>query len=163
MPLNWNPRRIAPAGVAALAAVVLFLATACPGDDADTPASAPDSTATHTMTTSTATATPAVESTSTSTSESRFSGVDGRALYGQACSACHGQALEGTNSGPTFLNRIYAPGHHADISFMFAIERGVRAHHWNFGNMAPVEGLTQEQVLAIIGFIREQQREAGIE
>ena len=161
MPLNWNPRRIAPAGVAALAAVVLFLATACPGGDADTPASAPDSTATHTMTTSTATATPNAES--TPTSESRFSGVDGRALYGQACAVCHGPALEGTDSGPTFLNRIYAPGHHADISFMFAIERGVRAHHWTFGNMAPVEGLTQEQVLAIIGFIREQQREAGIE
>ena len=76
---------------------------------------------------------------------------------------CHGQALEGTNAGPTFLNRIYAPGHHADISFMFAIERGVRAHHWNFGNMVPVEGLSQEQVLAIIAFIREEQRAAGIE
>lgn len=153
MPLNWQPRRIAPAGVAALAAVVLFLATACPGDNADTPSS----TATPTPTVETPTPTP------TSTPESRFSGVDGRALYGQACAVCHGQALEGTNSGPTFLNRVYAPGHHADISFMFAIERGVRAHHWNFGNMAPVEGLTQQQVLAIIGFIREQQREAGIE
>ncbi len=153
MPLNWQPRRIAPAGVAALAAVVLFLATACPGDDADTPSS----TATPTPTVETPTPTP------TSTPESRFSGVDGRALYGQACAVCHGQALEGTNNGPTFLDRIYAPGHHADISFMFAIERGVRAHHWNFGNMAPVEGLTQQQVLAIIGFIREQQREAGIE
>ena len=95
--------------------------------------------------------------------EPRFSGTDGRSLYGQACSVCHGQALEGTNAGPTFLNRIYAPGHHADISFMFAIERGVRAHHWNFGNMAPVEGLSQEQVLAIIAFIREEQRAAGIE
>ena len=152
MPLNWQPRRIAPAGVAALAAVLLFLATACPGDDP-----APSSTATPTPTAETPTPTP------TSTPESRFSGVDGRALYGQACAVCHGQALEGTNNGPTFLDRIYAPGHHADISFMFAIERGVRAHHWNFGNMAPVEGLTQRQVLAIIGFIREQQREAGIE
>jgi mono/diheme cytochrome c family protein len=95
--------------------------------------------------------------------ESRFTGTDGRSLYGQACAVCHGQSLEGTNAGPTFLDRIYAPGHHADISFIFAVERGVRAHHWNFGNMAPVEGLTHEQVLAIIAFIREQQRAAGIE
>ena len=159
MPLTWKPRHLAPAGVAALAAVVLFLATACPGNDEETPAPSTTTTATAT---SIATATPTAEPTST-TPESRFSGVDGRSLYGQACSVCHGQALEGTNAGPTFLNRIYAPGHHADISFMFAIERGVRSHHWNFGNMAPVEGLTQEQVLAIIGFIREQQREAGIE
>ena len=148
MPRDWKPRRIAPAAVAALAAVVLLLATACTGGDDD--AAAP-------------TATPTAEPTQTPAPESRFSGVDGRSLYGQACSVCHGQALEGTNAGPTFLNRVYAPGHHADISFMFAIERGVRSHHWNFGNMAPVDGLTQEQVLAIIGFIREQQREAGIE
>ena len=153
----WRPAqqiRIATTAAAALVAV-LFLAVACTGRGDDTPPATP------TAGTETPATTPVA--TPTATPQPRFSGVDGRTLFGQACAACHGQALEGTDSGPTFLNRIYAPGHHADISIMFAIERGVRAHHWNFGNMAPVEGLTQEQVLAIIGFIREQQREAGIE
>jgi len=161
VPLTRTPKHIARLGLAVLTAAVLFLATACPGDDADPPESTP--TPTTAAPTTTTTATPTAEPTPTPPPEPRFSGTDGRSLYGQACSVCHGQALEGTNAGPTFLNRVYAPGHHADISFMFAIERGVRAHHWNFGNMAPVEGLSQEQVLAIIAFIREQQRDAGIE
>ena len=147
MPLTRTPRPIARLGLAVLTVLALLFTTACSGDDTGGPA----------------TTTPTAEPTPTPPPEPRFSGTDGRALYGQACSVCHGQALEGTNAGPTFLNRIYASGHHADISFMFAIERGVRAHHWNFGNMAPVEGLSQEQVLAIIAFIREEQRAAGIE
>ena len=148
-----NPRQLARSAIAALSVVVLYVAAAC-ADDAEAPAS-----------TTTPTAAPTAEATPTATAtpEARFTGTDGRELYGQACAVCHGQALEGTNAGPTFLDRIYAPGHHADIAFIFAVERGVRAHHWNFGNMAPVEGLEHEQVLAIIAFIREQQRAAGIE
>lgn len=153
--LTSNPKRIVRAGAAALAASALLLAAACTGDDG-----APDPTTTPTVAAT-------IEATPTPTPDApaapRFSGTDGRSLYGQACAVCHGQALEGTNAGPTFLSRIYAPGHHADISFIFAVERGVRAHHWDFGNMAPVEGLEHEQVLAIIAFIREQQAAAGIE
>ena len=151
-----NPTYLRPASVAALAVAVLLLAAACTTDEAE----APTPPATPTVA-ATAEATPT--STPAAPTAPRFSGTDGRELYGQACAVCHGQALEGTNAGPTFLDRIYAPGHHADISFIFAVERGVRAHHWNFGNMAPVEGLEHEQVLAIIAFIREQQRAAGIE
>ena len=157
MPLTRTPRHIARLGLAVLTVLALLFTTGCSGDDTGGPATTPTPTAAP------ATTTPTAEPTPTPPPEPRFSGTDGRSLYGQACSVCHGQALEGTNAGPTFLNRIYAPGHHADISFMFAIERGVRAHHWNFGNMAPVEGLSQEQVLAIIAFIREEQRAAGIE
>lgn len=146
------PGRSAWAGVAALACLALLLATACRSGDTEPLAPVPTVAASPTAGAAAPPATP-----------SRFSGVNGRALYGQACSACHGAALQGTNAGPTFLSRIYAPGHHADISFMFAVERGVQAHHWTFGNMPPVEGLTNEQVLAIIAFIRAQQREAGIE
>ena len=155
MPIR-TPRHATSLGIAVLAAAVLVLAAACAGEDPEPPASTPSPPAPSTST-------PTAEPTPTATPEARFSGTDGRSLYGQACAVCHGQNLEGTNAGPTFLNRIYAPWHHADISFIFAVERGVRAHHWNFGNMAPVEGLTHEQVLAIIAFIREQQRAAGIE
>ena len=152
-----NPQQLARAAVAALSVAVLVIAAAC-ADDAEAPASTTTPTAAPT-----AEATPTPTPTPDAPAAPRFSGTDGRELYGQACAVCHGQALEGTNAGPTFLDRIYAPWHHADIAFIFAVERGVRAHHWNFGNMAPVEGLDHEQVLAIIAFIREQQRAAGIE
>ncbi len=92
-----------------------------------------------------------------------FTGTDGAALYSQACASCHGADLRGTDQGPPFLDVIYRPGHHADVAFSLAVQRGARSHHWNFGNMPRIEGLTSAQVTAIVEFVREQQREAGID
>jgi mono/diheme cytochrome c family protein len=92
-----------------------------------------------------------------------FTGLDGASLYGQACASCHGVELTGTDSGPPFLNAIYRPGHHGDASFLLAVRRGARAHHWNFGDMPPIEGLSDEQVAAILEFVRMRQVDAGIE
>lgn len=92
-----------------------------------------------------------------------FEGATGANLFTQACATCHGRDLRGTDQGPPFLDPIYAPGHHADQAFVLAAMAGARAHHWNFGNMPPIEGITQEQVLAIVGYVREQQRAAGID
>jgi mono/diheme cytochrome c family protein len=92
-----------------------------------------------------------------------FTGTDGAVLYSQACAGCHGADLGGTDQGPPFLDAIYRSGHHADAAFLLAVRRGARSHHWNFGNMPPVEGLTDGQVVAIVEFVREQQRAAGID
>ncbi|MCC6238081.1 MAG: cytochrome c [Dehalococcoidia bacterium] len=92
-----------------------------------------------------------------------FTGADGAALYAQACASCHGADLRGTDQGPPFLDAIYRPGHHADAAFFLAAKAGARAHHWNFGNMPPVEGLTDAQIEAIVAFVREEQRAVGIE
>ena len=92
-----------------------------------------------------------------------FSGLDGRTLYSQACASCHGADLQGTDQGPPFLDSIYRSGHHADAAFLLAVRRGVRSHHWDFGGMPPIEGLSDEQVEAIVDFVREQQRAAGID
>jgi hypothetical protein len=58
---------------------------------------------------------------------------------------------------------IYEPNHHADAAFILAARNGVRAHHWRFGDMAPVPGVTDEMVLEIVGYIRWLQRQVGIE
>jgi mono/diheme cytochrome c family protein len=94
---------------------------------------------------------------------SAFVGLDGTSLYAQACAGCHGGDLAGTSEGPPFLDAIYRPGHHADASFLLAVRRGVRSHHWNFGDMPPIEGLIDAQVAAISTFVRERQVAAGIE
>jgi mono/diheme cytochrome c family protein len=95
--------------------------------------------------------------------EGPFDGVSGAELYAQACATCHGEDLRGTDQGPPFLDPIYEPGHHADQAFVLAALAGARAHHWDFGNMPPIEGITQDQVLAIVDYVREQQRAAGID
>ena len=92
-----------------------------------------------------------------------FEGTDGASLFAAACAECHGADLTGTDQGPPFLHDFYVPGHHADIAFFFAIRRGARAHHWNFGDMPPVEGLTDTQAETIVAFIRESQRAKGIQ
>ena len=86
----------------------------------------------------------------------------GEALFNANCAQCHGPAAVGTNLGPTFIDRIYHPGHHGDAAFHLAVLRGVRAHHWNFGNMLPVPGVTETEVNQIICYVRHLQLTAGI-
>jgi mono/diheme cytochrome c family protein len=88
---------------------------------------------------------------------------DGAALYAANCASCHGAELQGTARGPAHLSIVYEPSHHSDESFRRAIANGVPAHHWNFGDMPPVEGLSSAQVDAIIGYVREVQQREGFE
>ncbi len=88
--------------------------------------------------------------------------LDGRGLYAAYCARCHGGDLKGTTQGPPFLDAIYRPAHHGDASFLIAVKNGVRPHHWNFGPMAPIEGLTDQQVAQITAFVREEQQAVGI-
>ena len=86
----------------------------------------------------------------------------GEELFNANCSVCHGINASGTSQGPTFIDRIYHPGHHPDFSFRNAVSNGVTQHHWVFGNMPPVEGVSSEEVDKIICYVREVQRANGI-
>lgn len=89
-------------------------------------------------------------------------GTRGEALFNQRCAVCHGPNATGSVQGPPLVHRIYEPGHHSDLSFLLAVRRGVRAHHWRFGNMAPVPGLSEADVKEIIRYVRALQRAKGI-
>jgi len=99
---------------------------------------------------------------STSASESPADS-EGRALYQRHCASCHGTDLRGTDKGPSHLSQVYEAGHHPDDSFRAAVTQGARAHHWDFGDMAPVPGLSAEEIDAVIAFIRHQQETEGLE
>jgi mono/diheme cytochrome c family protein len=86
----------------------------------------------------------------------------GKPLFETHCAACHGADLNGTELGPPMLHKIYEPSHHSDAAFQIAVAQGVRAHHWQFGDMAPVEGLTPDDVAHITTYIRMHQRRVGI-
>lgn len=86
----------------------------------------------------------------------------GKALYDEKCASCHGADLKGTDQGPPFLHRIYEPSHHGDAAFQLAVRNGVRAHHWKFGDMKPVPGLSADDVAHITAYVRSQQRRVGI-
>ena len=87
----------------------------------------------------------------------------GSELYQFNCAECHGGSLRGTDTGPSLLSELYVPSHHSDAAFVFAIQRGSRAHHWGFGDMPAVAGLDRQQIEAIVAYIRETQRTEGFE
>jgi hypothetical protein len=41
---------------------------------------------------------------------------------------CHGPGAKGSDKGPLFVHRIYELNHHADVAFVLAVQRGVKAH-----------------------------------
>jgi mono/diheme cytochrome c family protein len=86
----------------------------------------------------------------------------GEAKFTANCAACHGVRGVGTKQGPPLVHKIYEPNHHADMAFQRAAENGVRAHHWEFGNMPKIEGVTSGDVEHITRYVRWLQREAGI-
>jgi mono/diheme cytochrome c family protein len=87
----------------------------------------------------------------------------GEAAFNARCAACHGGNAAGRKgAGPPLVHKIYEPGHHGDAAFLMAAKNGVRSHHWPFGDMPPVTGVTQGEVKSIIAYVRALQRANGI-
>lgn len=86
----------------------------------------------------------------------------GQSLFEGNCAACHGPNASGSENGPPLVHRIYEPSHHGDASFYSAVANGVRAHHWRFGAMPRIEGISEDDVTKIIAYVRELQRANGI-
>jgi mono/diheme cytochrome c family protein len=87
----------------------------------------------------------------------------GKRGFDKNCAACHGENAVGQDGvAPPLVHKIYEPSHHGDESFQRAVAMGVRAHHWKFGNMPAIEGLTRADVKAITTYVRELQRHNGI-
>jgi mono/diheme cytochrome c family protein len=89
--------------------------------------------------------------------------AEGERLFNETCARCHGPRAVGTDQGPPLVHAIYEPNHHSDAAFQMAAANGVRAHHWSFGDMSPVPGVTPDQVTQIVAYVRWLQRQAGIE
>ncbi|SFI54711.1 c-type cytochrome [Jannaschia pohangensis] len=88
----------------------------------------------------------------------------GKALFEGECAVCHGVNAAGrVGVAPPLVHRIYEPGHHGDESFQRAVALGVQAHHWPFGDMPAVEGVTRADVEMIVAYVRELQRANGIQ
>ncbi|WP_075996711.1 c-type cytochrome [Salaquimonas pukyongi] len=94
--------------------------------------------------------------------------LDGAAARGEAafngnCATCHGKNAAGNDGkGPPLVHVIYEPNHHSDGAFFHAAANGVRSHHWRFGNMPPVEGVSEDEVRDIVAYVRTLQRANGI-
>ena len=157
---------IAPIRSAAFAMALAAITVAC-GDDAGEAAN------TTLTTTVAASAQPlsadSADPTSTTATQvptstsSAPAAPDGAAVYQQFCAECHGADLRGTDKGPSQLSIIYEPNHHGDFAYRVAIREGTRAHHWGFGDMPPVEDISDLEIEKVISYIRAEQQRLGFE
>ena len=86
----------------------------------------------------------------------------GEARFQTLCSRCHGEQGRGTDHGPPLVHKIYEPSHHGDFAFFRAATQGVRAHHWKYGDMPAIPGVSENDIQDIVGYVRWLQRQAGI-
>ena len=88
--------------------------------------------------------------------------VAGEAVFGASCAGCHGADALGADAGPPLVDEIYAPDHHSDGAFWLAVRTGVRQHHWGFGPMPAIPGVSDEDIADMIAWVRGLQEAAGI-
>jgi hypothetical protein len=58
---------------------------------------------------------------------------------------------------------VYEPTHHGDDSFCSAIANGAPERHWNIWDMAAIEGLSDDDVEAVVASLRSEQQRQGFE
>ena len=83
----------------------------------------------------------------------------GQLLYEKYCSSCHGTDLSGSDTGPPLLHPFYKPSHHGDKAFYRAALQGAKQHHWEFGDMKPVEGMTRKKMDSVVPYVRYYQQQ----
>lgn len=82
----------------------------------------------------------------------------GMQAFQDNCASCHGRNAAGRDGvGPPLVHRIYEPNHHADQAFYLAAKNGVRQHHWRFGDMPPIDGVEDNEIEQIVGYVRRLQ------
>ena len=90
-------------------------------------------------------------------------GREGLGLFSIYCAGCHGENAAGAPSGPPLVHKLYVRAHHNDDVFRRVINYGVRAHHWQFGDMPAIDVQRAIQRDRIIDYVRELQRANGFE
>lgn len=87
----------------------------------------------------------------------------GEAAFTNYCAGCHGTNAAGLQGvAPPLVHIIYEPNHHGDAAFFRAAKFGVPAHHWRFGDMPPVEGISDDEIGLIVAYVRALQNANGI-
>ena len=88
--------------------------------------------------------------------------VAGQARFNEICAACHGVNGQGTVTGPPLIHTYYNPGHHNNAAFTRAVLKGVKQHHWTYGDMPAQSQIGFSDMANITKFVREVQEQNGI-
>lgn len=87
----------------------------------------------------------------------------GSDAYRTFCATCHGTDLRGTEIGSSLRSIVYEPTRHDDAAFVVAIKEGAKAHHWDLNNMPRISAISDQEISAVIAYIRRIQNTEGFE
>ena len=85
-----------------------------------------------------------------------------RIAFASECAGCHGRRARGTERGPDLIHPDYGPSARSDAQFRRAVREGMPARRGGYGDMPPVEGVSERRLERMIAFLRELQRADGI-
>lgn len=86
----------------------------------------------------------------------------GEPIFLQRCAMCHGRGAIGSRQGPPLLHEAYGAESFSDASIVRAVRNGVTANRWQFGNMPAIPGISDDDLTALVRYIRELQIQRGI-
>lgn len=89
--------------------------------------------------------------------------AQGQRVFSQRCAACHGRGAMGSGIGPPLLHRNYGASAFGDEAIVQVIRNGAQGARWGFGPMPAIPGLGDQDLVALVRFIRELQARSGIE
>jgi mono/diheme cytochrome c family protein len=88
---------------------------------------------------------------------------DGAALFAANCAVCHGPAAQGIDDqGPSLLEDAYLADAFSDEAIATSIRNGVASSEERWAPMPSFPRFDDEQVDAVVAYVRELQRRAGL-
>ncbi|KAA3620609.1 MAG: cytochrome c [Proteobacteria bacterium] len=91
-----------------------------------------------------------------------FSLGRGWSTFESKCVECHGAEGGGTEKGPPLIHEYYVPSHHSDAAIERAILHGAKQHHWSFGDMPAIGGISEVEAQQVVAFVRWLQTKKGL-
>ncbi|WP_334130239.1 c-type cytochrome [Sneathiella sp.] len=91
-------------------------------------------------------------------------GEEGQLVFDTECAYCHGFNASGRDGvGPPLVHMMYGPDSLDDAAFGRAIRSGAAQSKWPFGDMPPDPEIKDEEIAALLVYVRELQKANGIE
>ena len=75
-------------------------------------------------------------------------------LYDSFCIECHDTQGKGTQYGAARAHLVYGPQYHTNRSFFLAVSTGIKAYHWQYGDITKVSSVATEDAAYIESYIQ---------
>lgn len=88
----------------------------------------------------------------------------GRKVINARCAECHGvDGTGGSKKGPPMLHPMYREAVYPDYHFKRVVREGKAEKNWRFGPMPAIPDISDDDLDAVVAFVREVQKATNVE